>query len=395
MLAIVRGLTGIDFVGFDVVEVIPAYDPAGQTATLAANLAYEMLSLVALRRRAERLTASDGSTPGLATRCRRASAGRPASAPPPASPSTSTPRAPILVRPSRGRRLARRDDATRPTGRGRRSRACCACSTGRRPGDVLRPRLHRRALAGRPSASIRDAGHEIAHHGYLHEGARSAPDEATEERRLLRGLEALDAVAGVRPIGYRAPNWELSYALPALLASHGFRYDSGLMDADHPYRLAVAPSRARRPSSSCPATGASTTGSRTTTCRASPARASSPAPPTSSPAGPLELEALVEEGGLFMLTNHPFVSGRASRAAAWSGSSPARRRSTGCGSRPAPRSPPHVETLPTSSRSSIGRAGPAARLTPGRGRGCHRARLLRRTDGLRRAAARGAPRTSR
>jgi agmatinase len=50
LLAIVRALTGIDFVGFDVVEVIPAYDPAGQTATLAANLAYEMLSLVALRR---------------------------------------------------------------------------------------------------------------------------------------------------------------------------------------------------------------------------------------------------------------------------------------------------------------------------------------------------------
>ncbi|MFL5751275.1 MAG: arginase family protein, partial [Chloroflexota bacterium] len=50
LLAILRGLTGLDFVGFDVVEVIPAYDPAGQTATLAANLAYEMLSLVALRR---------------------------------------------------------------------------------------------------------------------------------------------------------------------------------------------------------------------------------------------------------------------------------------------------------------------------------------------------------
>lgn len=50
-LSILRGLTGIDFVGFDLVEVIPAYDPAGQTATLAANLAYEMLSLVALQRR--------------------------------------------------------------------------------------------------------------------------------------------------------------------------------------------------------------------------------------------------------------------------------------------------------------------------------------------------------
>jgi agmatinase len=50
-LAIVRAITGVEFVGFDVVEVIPAYDPAGQTAFLAANLAYEMLSLVALRRR--------------------------------------------------------------------------------------------------------------------------------------------------------------------------------------------------------------------------------------------------------------------------------------------------------------------------------------------------------
>src|SRR5206468_6900288 len=47
--------------------------------------------------------------------------------------------------------------------------------------------------------AIRDAGHEIGHHGYLHEGAHSAPDAAAEERRLLRGLEALDAAAGVRP----------------------------------------------------------------------------------------------------------------------------------------------------------------------------------------------------
>jgi agmatinase len=50
MLAVVRGLAGLEFVGFDVVEVIPAYDPAGQTATLAAHLAYEMISLVAVSR---------------------------------------------------------------------------------------------------------------------------------------------------------------------------------------------------------------------------------------------------------------------------------------------------------------------------------------------------------
>lgn len=53
-LEIVRGLRGIDFCGFDVVEVIPAYDPAEVTANLAANLAFEFISLVALRRSAGR-----------------------------------------------------------------------------------------------------------------------------------------------------------------------------------------------------------------------------------------------------------------------------------------------------------------------------------------------------
>ena len=163
--------------------------------------------------------------------------------------------------------------------------------------------------------AIRDAGHEIAHHGYLHEGARSAPDAATEERRLLRGLEALDAVAGVRPIGYRGPNWELSYATPGLLVKHGFRYDTGMMDADHPYRLAVSPEPDAPSIVELPAHWSlddwepynylpGITGSGVI---ASPAEVIA--------RWTLELEALVDEGGLFMLTNHPFVSGRASRAA--------------------------------------------------------------------------------
>lgn len=163
--------------------------------------------------------------------------------------------------------------------------------------------------------AIRDAGHEIAHHGYLHEGSRGA-DAGAEEARLLRGLEALDAVAGVLPIGYRAPNWELSYALPALLVKHGFRYDSGLMDADHPYRLAVGPAPGAPSIVELPAHWGlddwepynylpGITGSGVI---ASPADVVA--------RWTLELEALVDEGGLFMLTNHPFVSGRASRATA-------------------------------------------------------------------------------
>jgi agmatinase len=50
-LAYVRALHGIDLRGFDCVEVAPQYDPAGVTALTAANACFEMLSLLALRRR--------------------------------------------------------------------------------------------------------------------------------------------------------------------------------------------------------------------------------------------------------------------------------------------------------------------------------------------------------
>jgi len=43
-----RGLSGLDVVGYDVVEVYPQYDGPGQvTALLAANVAYEFLGLIA------------------------------------------------------------------------------------------------------------------------------------------------------------------------------------------------------------------------------------------------------------------------------------------------------------------------------------------------------------
>jgi peptidoglycan/xylan/chitin deacetylase (PgdA/CDA1 family) len=164
--------------------------------------------------------------------------------------------------------------------------------------------------------AIRDAGHEIGHHGYLHEGARRAPDAETEERNLLRGLEALDSVAGVRPVGYRAPMWELSYRTPALLAKHGFLYDSGLMDADRPYRLATGPEPGALSIIELPVHWSlddwepynylpGITGSGMIASSADVVERWT-----------LELEELVAQGGLFGLTNHPFISGRASRAAA-------------------------------------------------------------------------------
>jgi agmatinase len=51
-LAYLRALAELHFVGFDIVEVAPAYDGPGQpTAMLAANIAWLMLALQAARRR--------------------------------------------------------------------------------------------------------------------------------------------------------------------------------------------------------------------------------------------------------------------------------------------------------------------------------------------------------
>ncbi|HEX4305878.1 MAG TPA: polysaccharide deacetylase [Solirubrobacterales bacterium] len=75
------------------------------------------------------------------------------------------------------------------------------------------------------------AGHEIGHHGYVHE--RIGGLEPEREREVLElGFEALDSVAGVRPRGYRSPSWEFTPATPGLLQDFDFVYDSSLMATD-------------------------------------------------------------------------------------------------------------------------------------------------------------------
>lgn len=51
-LQVVRHLTGLSFVGFDVVEVLPAHDPTAITSLLAATVVFEFLALIALSKRA-------------------------------------------------------------------------------------------------------------------------------------------------------------------------------------------------------------------------------------------------------------------------------------------------------------------------------------------------------
>ncbi len=47
LLAVLRGLSGLRLVGADIVEVSPAYDHAEITAVAAANVAYELLTIMA------------------------------------------------------------------------------------------------------------------------------------------------------------------------------------------------------------------------------------------------------------------------------------------------------------------------------------------------------------
>ena len=79
-------------------------------------------------------------------------------------------------------------------------------------------------------------GHEIAHHGYIHEN----PVEQSREEQaywLRRGIEVIEGYTGERPRGWRAPLYNFSSESARLLIEHGFAYDASLMGDDVPYLI--------------------------------------------------------------------------------------------------------------------------------------------------------------
>lgn len=84
-------------------------------------------------------------------------------------------------------------------------------------------------------ADILRAGHELAHHGYLHiPPDPERPDQIVEE--LERGLDAMKRHFGVRPTGFRPPGSESCHFLLEALVERGFVYNSCFKDDVHPYR---------------------------------------------------------------------------------------------------------------------------------------------------------------
>jgi peptidoglycan/xylan/chitin deacetylase (PgdA/CDA1 family) len=94
------------------------------------------------------------------------------------------------------------------------------------------------AIAERYTQAVKEivaAGHEIAHHGYMHEDC-SKLTKGEEREMLTRGSETLKRITGQSPKGARLT---LGKTTVANLADLGFLYESTLMDDDQPYRIII------------------------------------------------------------------------------------------------------------------------------------------------------------
>ena len=78
-------------------------------------------------------------------------------------------------------------------------------------------------------------GHEIGHHGWIHEDPIATAGNQREW--IEKALAAYSKIVGGKPRGYRAPVYNVTQEVIDLLIEHEFKYDSSLMADDIPYRM--------------------------------------------------------------------------------------------------------------------------------------------------------------
>lgn len=78
-------------------------------------------------------------------------------------------------------------------------------------------------------ASITAAGHEVGNHSFSHEPwlHRYTASEVRDD--LVRTADAVEAVTGRRPVGFRGPGYSLSPAVLQTLVDLGYRYDASTL----------------------------------------------------------------------------------------------------------------------------------------------------------------------
>jgi len=153
------------------------------------------------------------------------------------------------------------------------------------------------------SRALVSAGHEIGLHSWCHEGLEGMDQEA--ERNLIAGARhALEKLAGVAPVGYRAASADFSAHTLSILRDLGILYDASFAADDDPYELLGA---------------GEASGIVEVPCH--PVRNDATHFGGASPLSPdavfeiyrRELEATYDEGGLFAPTFHPHLVGPRSR----------------------------------------------------------------------------------
>jgi peptidoglycan-N-acetylglucosamine deacetylase len=155
--------------------------------------------------------------------------------------------------------------------------------------------------------AILAAGHEVGHHSYAH-FSPFEQDEEEERADFERALASLRAV-GAEPVGFRCPSWEPGWRTPALVAEHGLQYDSSLMDSDKPYVLETGAGEIVE----LPVHWALDDWEQYAYIPDPPFRSAIESPQKVLDLWLSELDAMRRHDCLFVLTCHPFLSGRPHR----------------------------------------------------------------------------------
>jgi peptidoglycan-N-acetylglucosamine deacetylase len=155
--------------------------------------------------------------------------------------------------------------------------------------------------------AILAAGHEVGHHSYAH-FSPFEQDEEEERADFERALASLRAV-GAEPVGFRCPSWEPGWRTPALVAEHGLQYDSSLMDSDKPYVLETDAGEIVE----LPVHWALDDWEQYAYIPDPPFRSAIESPQKVLDLWLSELDAMRRHDCLFVLTCHPFLSGRPHR----------------------------------------------------------------------------------
>lgn len=165
---------------------------------------------------------------------------------------------------------------------------------------LLHPEEQRRVVA---------EGHEIGLHGWIHELNSVLPEEV--ERDLhFRSADTLERLTGARPVGMRTPSWDFSPSTLKIQRELGLIYDSSLMADNDPYELVEA----GEPTGivELPVEWIRDDAPYFNMNRFQALRPYTP-PPAVLDIFLREFEGAHAEGGLFLLTMHPHVTGYRSR----------------------------------------------------------------------------------